>query len=294
MSSTLGLYRWASATLCLLLCLGCLKEDAELRLPLVDDRPVVYCLLHPDSVITAQVFRAKAPLDTLVRYYDAVTIELYRDDVLIDTLQSGKPGFYRSKGAIKPAPQEEFQLVIKIGGIDRPIMTDKQVVPEASQLDSIVVLDSATIDVEVVNLPVIRAYPKDDMPGYHLFGLSSLFQLVTPVRTHDLFVVEAHKCQPGINAFDFGNLIGKDFSCVSGEYIELGWFFSDLLPEVGNYSFQWGTMSPAAIDFFESWGPETSLDEAALFLQPTAIKSNIEGAFGVFGAYNTTNYAFIF
>jgi len=290
------LCRIISVILPLSIC-GCIERDADIDLFFEGEKPVLYCLLHTDSVVTAQLFFSKAPLYDTITYFHSPTIQLFENDEVVDSLNEVRPGVFRSQVDFKPVAGNQYQLVVIAEELESQLVTPSEIIPTAPTLDSIIVIDSSTFEFGLSNFPQLNLYierpTKDD--AIFLYGLEALFDHVSKINTSDLFVLEPDDCTPGINGFDYSNLEGKDFNCLMDiSLIRLGWYYGNDTPKNERYRFTWGTMNRSAVEFFESSRTDNDYDETELFFQPAVLKSNIPGGYGLFSAYSTIDYEIVY
>ncbi len=280
---------------CFLSFCTCIRTDSELELDFDHDKmPVLYCFLHPDSIVSAHLFYSKAPLDNATTYLRNPVIVLYHTNTPIDTFADRGKGFYQSSKSLKPVVGASYRLVITSPDLEVPIETDFEAIPESPILDSICIVDSATMEIEVFNQPIVRLFPNpNNKIHYCVYALEHLFPFEGTIDASDFFFEASQDCNPGKIAFRYGGFRGKDISCID-QTVNLGWNTSGVHLNEEKYRFSWGVVNEGGARFFESSATYTELGEEALFFQPSTVESNISGAFGVFTAFNTSDYTFRF
>ena len=220
---------------------------------------------------------------------------LFQDSIFMDYLTEAQKGFFISEKSIKPQVGAKYRLVVTSPDLDEAISTGFERIPEAPSLDSIEVRDSASVLLEVFNNPVITVYPSlDSKTSWCVYSLTALFSSDISVDGSDLYFEEAQDCKPGKIAFRYAGFRGKDISCISQGFISLGWYYNNPLNEGNKYIFSWGVVNESGARFFESSGTFAEQSVESLLFQPATIESNISGAYGVFTAFNTSDYPFRF
>lgn len=280
---------------------GCLVTDADLSIEFGRKQPVLYCFLHPDSIVSMHLRYAKNPLDTSSYFFEDISIYLKEDGILVDTLlETEERGTYRS-ASFRPSTGKSYNLVFVSSELEETVETMPEIIPSPPVVDSIVLVDSA-ISIFPELYPRLRIYINKanrthDSYIFRLYGYFDYF--MTTYDTDDTFIPEGKDCTKNVLAFNYNNFEGKDFTCVPrGESIDLGLQVQDLHALVRmegkvQYQFSWGVANRSATDFFTSIGANSGdfgTDE--LFFNPSVIKSNVPGFFGLFTAYSTVDFTF--
>jgi Domain of unknown function (DUF4249) len=137
----------------------------------IEQKLVVWCYLHPDSVATALVSKTGEPFSSKKdRIVNNATVLLIENGIIADTLKYVDSTLYRSTLNFKPKIKEAYAIRIESPNL-KTIVTKADIVPEAPKLLKYIVNDSfAKID-NSRNLIQLQLFT-DTPQYYYAYGLS--------------------------------------------------------------------------------------------------------------------------
>jgi hypothetical protein len=154
-----------------LLSLTSCKKEVDLLHRNDETKFVVWCYLHPDSIVTAYVSKTSTPLSIKSdRTVTDALVVLYENNFLIDTLQNDSISRYKSKKGFKPSVGNIY--FIKISKTNFPTLeTFPDTMPPKPVLVKYTAEDSVSAITDFMNLARLRLYT--DKPQYfESYGIS--------------------------------------------------------------------------------------------------------------------------
>jgi hypothetical protein len=137
----------------------------------VEQKLVVWCYLHPDSVATALVSKTGEPFSSKKdRIVKNATVLLLENGIIADTLKYVDSTLYRSVLNFKPKIKQAYAIKIEYPNL-KTVVTKADIMPEAPKLLKYIVNDSfAKID-KSRNLIQLQLFT-DTPQYYYAYGLS--------------------------------------------------------------------------------------------------------------------------
>ncbi len=262
------------------------------------DKLVIWCFLHPDSVVSALISKTSPILKTIAdrKITDAKVI-LYENNISVDTLKYDVNSKYISSKNFKPSENNIYYItIIKEGFLTAQTLPDTM--PRKPKLIKYIVNDSVGIeDINSQTYPARLQFFTDQPSNYpcYSFGSHTFKRDVGSGHVVDEYVIIARKNNGCSLDWNFLQYRFNDASCgLPIDYYDFTAENGGRPPKLKNLKvgFTIGavTYRPQALfkEYYKTFKQPTGdvLDD--LFFAPTFFPEYVKNGYGFLGCYNTT------
>ena len=264
-----------------------------------EQKLVLWCYLHPDSVVTAYVSKTSPPLSTKEdRTASGVLVVLYENNLPVDTLQNDSLKIYKSRKNFKPSVGNIYAMKASKSGFPT-LETFPDTMPPKPVLLKYIAEDSILRINRFQNLARLRLYT--DKPKYfESYGLSQgKYQNINYLGVYgdDVF-----------DWFDYTDRCEKHFgvpwhgfvrnTCVNNdvkgfyEFTKLNYTSPQQL-KGKKMSLSFGAITNHCADLIlkiQPLGSTTFSDGTELFWTPVYVPETVKNGYGFLVCYNTLDF----
>jgi hypothetical protein len=286
---------------CLLFLFSCNQAIQPLELEF-EQKFVVWCLLHPDSIATALVSKTSNPFgskeDRIVK--DALVL-LIENGIALDTLKYIEGATYRSIKNYKPKVGRAYSLRIEKNNY-LTATTEVDTIPKAPILIKYITKDSITNIEEGLNLAQLQLFT-DNPKYYYVYGLSNGLYKYFNFKgefgdSYKFWDLKSNDCEKGFyfNGYSFKKPYCDDLSFAYYEYTaenslrppelkgqKMKFSLCNILTKTANFVKNQPNFYYSNFD---------DLYTTELFWNPSATPpaNYVQNGYGFLGCYNTTNF----
>ncbi|MCY7409391.1 MAG: DUF4249 domain-containing protein [Chitinophagales bacterium] len=264
---------------------------------------VIFCSISPQNGVSATITKSLNPTDT-VYFSDSeliirnAVVELYENNLLVDTLQDQGNGTYTAKPEFIPEVNNSYYIIVKATGFT-DALSSEVVIPKSPQISN-------------------TGFSKDGIIAYNDYeGVAFNFDLTDPIENNyyrmtvtnvkqsgkwendfldirNFSDAESEVCLkygPGLNnllvlddCFDnsvvgFQLVTTRNYTDSIGEFPYLKYFFTIAAIDENYFKYSSSSYQPAGIENY--------------FIEPAIQYSNFTNAIGIFYAYNESVFEYI-